>query len=93
MAVTFPTLPGGSRAKKWLVTFGLDADVTVTIPHGFNGTPDHVEFFATNALAVIPGAVSRGAVDAVNIVLNKLPAVGSAGAQVELIAYIPHSSL
>jgi hypothetical protein len=93
MAVTVAIEPGGPKAKRWLVTFGLDADTTVTIPHGFNGIPDHVEFYALNALAVVPGAVSRGTVDGDNIVMNKLPAVGSGGAQVELIAYIPNSSL
>ena len=93
MAVTVAIQSGGSKAKRWLVTFGLDADTTVTIPHGFNGVPDHVEFFATNPLAIIPGAVSRGTVDGTNVVLNKLPAVGSGGAQVELFVYIPRSSL
>lgn len=92
MAVTATLQPGGQRAKRWVVTFGLDADTTATLEHGFNGAPDHVEVFPLNAEAYI-GQVFRGAVTATDITITKNAAGGSGGASVEVIAYIPHASL
>lgn len=92
MAVTATLRPGGQKAKRWIVTFGLDADTTVTLEHGFNGTPDHVEVFPLNA-EVYVGQVHRGTVNASTIEIIKNNAVGSGGASVEVVAYTPHSSL
>jgi hypothetical protein len=92
MAVTVTPLAGGHRAKRWTVTFALDADITTTIQHGFGEVPDHVEILPLNAQAYT-GSVSRGTLTSTSIVINKTAAAGSGGASVELIVYIPRSSL
>ena len=99
MAVTTTLESGGQRAKRWIVTFGADADTTATLEHGFNGAPDHVTITPLNAEAYI-GQVFRGPVTPPNppispgtITITKNAAVGSGGASVEVVAYIPHSSL
>ena len=92
MAVTATLVPGGRRAKVWTVTFGADGDTTIAIPHGFNGTPDHVEFFPLTPEAYV-GQITQGLTDATNVTLNKVAALGSGGASVRLYAYIPNSSL
>ncbi len=92
MAVTVTLLPGGGKAKRWQVVFGANGDTTVALPHGMNGAPDHVEILYTDPKALVPGAVSRGTVDTTNVNINKLPAVGSAGATVEVVAWLPHGS-
>ena len=98
MAVTVTLESGGQKAKRWIVTFGADADTTATLEHGFNGAPDHVNVQPLNALAYV-GQVFRGAVTPPSpgmpgtITITKNAAVGSGGAQVEVIAYVPHSSL
>ena len=93
MAVTATPLPGGNKAKRWEVVFALDGDTTIELEHGMNGKPDHVEILYTTPVAIVPGAVTRGVVDDEIITINKLPAVGSAGATVEVIAYLPNGSL
>lgn len=98
MAVTAPLLSGGHRAKRWLVTFSDDADTTATLEHGFNGAPDHITITPKNAQAYI-GQVFLGPVTPPSlglpgtITITKNTAVGSGGAQVEVVAYIPHASL
>jgi len=92
MAVTADIQPGGPKAKRWVVTFALDADTTIDIKHGFNGIPDNVYLVPLN-LQVYVGQVYRAAVTDTIITITKNAAVGSAGAAVELIAYIPKSSL
>jgi len=93
MAVTVTPLPGGNKAKRWQVVFALDGDTTVDLEHGMNGAPDHVEILYTTPAAIVPGAVTRGTVNEDTITINKLAAVGSAGATVEVIAYLPNGSL
>jgi len=90
MAITAPIAPGGQFAKRWTVTWALDADTVATIPHGIFGIPVPVYFTNLNPAAYI-GQVSRTTVDATNIVLTKNAAVGSGGASVELIAFLPLS--
>jgi hypothetical protein len=92
MAVTAPLQPGGQRAKRWIVTFGLDADTTATLDHGFNGAPDHITITPLNAFVYV-GQVFRGAVSTTQIIITKNAAGGSGGASVEVVAYVPHSSL
>jgi hypothetical protein len=92
MAVTVNPLPGGNKAKRWEVIFGADGDTTVDLDHGMNGAPDHVEILYTTPEAIVPGAVTRGTVDADKITINKLNAVGSAGATVEVVAWLPNGS-
>ncbi len=86
MAVTVTLLAGGSRAKKWLVTWGLDADTVATIPHGMIQTPEFAPFVPLNAQAYV-GQVARTGIDPLNITLTKNAAVGSGGAQVEVTAF------
>lgn len=91
MAVTINNLPAGNRGKRWLVTFGDDADVVATIQHGLIDAPELVIGpTPLNAEAYV-GQVARQSVTATNIVLSKANAVGSGGAQVEVIAYRPNS--
>lgn len=92
MAVTSTLLSGGRKAKRWVVTFALDADTTATLTHGFNGAPDNVYIVPLNAQAYV-GQVFRGAVTTTDITITKNAAGGSGGASVEVIAYIPHSSM
>lgn len=93
MAVTVTPMAGGNKAKKWQVVFGADGDTTVNLDHGMNGAPDHVELLYTTPTAIVPGAVTRGPVTTTQITINKLNAVGSAGATVEVIAWLPNGSL
>lgn len=90
--MTAQLLPGGQKAKRWLVTFSLDADLGGAIPHGFNGPSDN--FYLTPVTPqAYTGQVVVASVDATNINLGKTNAVGSAGAQVILTAYVPNCSL
>lgn len=82
---------GGQKAKRWIVTFSADGDTTFTFDHGLGGAPDHITICPLNALAYV-GQVSRGVISATQITINKAAAVGSAGASVEVIAFLPHSS-
>ncbi len=86
MAVTITLLAGGSRAKKWLVTWSLDADTVATIPHGMLQRPEFAPLIPLNAEAYV-GHVARTAIDDTNITLTKNVAVGSGGAQVEVVAF------
>jgi hypothetical protein len=92
MAVTVTSLPGGVRAKRWSVVWALTTDTVATIPHGFPVIPDHVEFYALNVQAN-EGLVFKGTPDLTNIYLTKTTDLNTAGASVEVIAYIPGSSL
>lgn len=92
MAVTATLVSSGAGAKRWTVTFALDADVSIAIPHGLNGAPDHVTICPLNAAAYI-GQVSRGTVNSTTVTINKNAAGGSGGASVEVVAYMPHRSL
>jgi len=93
MAVTITQLPGGKKAARWQVQFSADGDTTATISHGMNGAPDHVEILYTTPQAISPGTVTRGAVTTSTITISKANAGGSAGATVEVIAYLPNGSL
>lgn len=91
MAVTISDLPAGNRGKRWLVTFGADADVEAEIEHGLIDAPELVIGpTPLNAEAYL-GRVARAEVTTTHIVLSKENAVGSGGAQVEVIAYRPNS--
>lgn len=92
MAITATLQPSQERAKRWTVTFTLDADTAIAIPHGFNGPPDNAYLVPLNAEAYI-GQIVRTSIDATNVTITKSAALGSGGASVELIAYKPHSSL
>lgn len=92
MAVTVTPIAGGSRAKRWTVTWALAADTNATFAHGFPTAPDHVEFYPLNT-AAYKGLVFRGTVDATNITLTKTTDPNSLGAQVEVVAYMQGASL
>lgn len=92
MAITATLQPSQDRAKRWTVTFALDADTVILIPHGFNGPPDNAYLVPLNVQAYI-GQIVRTSIDATNITITKNAAVGSGGASVELVAYKPYSSL
>ncbi len=93
MAATYVGKSGGVRAKRWLVTFSADSDTTLTIPHGFNGVPDNVYLIPTTPQCYVGQICRSPAPDATNVYLAKTNAVGSGGSIVEVIAYIPNSSL
>ncbi len=93
MAANVTLDAGGQIGKKWTIVFTADGDTTVALPHGFNGPPDHVEITYTSPQAINPGCVTLGVVDNQNVNINKLPAAGSAGASVIVIAYIPNATM
>lgn len=92
MAVTATLVSGGQKAKRWNITWALDGDTSIIIEHGFNGAPDHINILPLNAQAYV-GQVVRGAVTATTLTITKTAIGGSAGASVEVIAFIPHSTL
>jgi len=93
MAVTYAIQKGGTKAKRWIVTWALDSDTTITIPHGFNGIPDNVYIIPLTPQAYTGQVCKTPLPDVNNIYLAKTTAATSGGAQVEVIAYIPNSSL
>lgn len=92
MAAIATLVSGGQKAKRWVITWALDGDTSIVIDHGFNGTPDHINILPLNAEAYT-GRVFRGAVTDTQLTITKAPDAGSAGASVEVIAFIPHSTL
>lgn len=92
MAVTANLVSGGQKAKRWVITWTLDGDTSITIDHGFNGAPDHINILPLNPQAYT-GRVFRGAVTNTQLTITKTTDAGSAGAEVEVIAFIPHSTL
>lgn len=92
MAITKEIQPGGSKAKRWIVTFADDADTSIDIQHGFGATPDNY-YFTPLSPQVYVGQVCVSATDDDKITLTKNTAVGSGGAIVELWVFVPTSSL
>jgi len=88
MAVTTTLTPGGSRAKSWTVTFALGGDLIATIPHGFGRVPDRVLVTNRNVEAGV-GQVWLGTVDNTNINIEKNAVALSAGAEVQVTAFMP----
>lgn len=85
--------PPRSQTSVWDVIATADADTTATITHGLIGTPQDIQI---TPLLQAPAAVSLWAVTTINstqVVLTKGTGVGSgnAGAQLRVIARVPHS--
>lgn len=93
MAITVTQLPGGTRARKWNVTWALDADTVATINHGLVGIPDLVVGPTPLNAAAYIGQVARTNVTSSTIVLTKNVVGGSGGASVEVTAFLPLSIL
>lgn len=92
MAVAAPNTFNGTTLKKWAGEATADGDTQIVIPHGFSSTPLKVTLVPVVAAARISSWILLS-VDATNITIGKTTTAGSgaAGAQVEVIAELPHS--
>ncbi len=92
MAVSITTVLAGVNAHVAEVEASADADTSATIPHGLSAAPDFVALVPLQAAARTSDWIAT-TIDGTNIVVEKTTGAGSgaAGAQLRVVASLPHS--
>ena len=104
MAITATQKPDavGERSatqSRWNVIATLDADITLSIPHGMGSLPgfDSNKVFFWGQPTIAEALLSNWlvTVDSVNLIITKTTAVGSGSPSVQMVLFIqlPHSIL